>query len=291
MPTRHVTDPGPSMPVTRQTLATVARTAGFVLLGLVATAVLGVGLLYVTRDIQSILYRVLYLSIGPTDATRLAMITHFTVVAILALTLPALAVLALLGEPLPSARAVKRGVGLGAGLVFVFALTTRLGVVPYLSGLAILALLLFGIPLLLYHQYEIDSPAVPTLGGGVPVVILLFLLLGFGMGWGWGYVMIAETAPTSTVNGATAADFDTVPQIEADLFRENACSGLAGGGEQCILSLRGYEHELAATRFMAEHGVRCPYVNAPAGTSAEAGSFIAEHNDTYYRVTCSPHGD
>lgn len=279
------------MPVTRQTLTNVARTAGFILFGLVATALLGVGLLYVTQDIQGLLYRALYLPVGPTDATRLAMITHFTIVAILALTLPALAVLAFLGESLPGARAVKRGVGLVAGLVFVFALTTRLGVVPYLSGLVILALLLFGIPLLLYHQYEIDSPAVPTLGGGVPVVILLFLLLGFGMGWGWGYVMVAETVPASTVTDATVTDFDSVPQVEADLFRENACSGLSGGGEQCILYLRGYEHELEATRFMAEQGVRCPYVNAPAGTSVEAGSFLAEHNDTYYRVTCSPHGD
>lgn len=39
---------------------------------------------------------------------------------------------------------------------------------------------------------------------------------------------------------------------------------------------------------MARYGVHCPYQNAANG---RRDAFVAEHEETYYRITCSPHGD
>lgn len=83
------------------------------------------------------------------------------------------------------------------------------------------------------------------------------------------------------------ADFDGVPEVRDDLFVGD-CETTGEDRRRCHLQLRGYEHEQAAARFIARHSVRCPCQNTCSG---EEDSFIAEHEGTYYRVTCSPHGD
>ena len=55
------------------------------------------------------------------------------------------------------------------------------------------------------------------------------------------------------------------------------------------LSLREYDGESRAARFLDAHGVRCPYLNA--NTGEKPGSFVAEHDGTHYRVTCEKYGD
>ncbi|MFB6295018.1 MAG: hypothetical protein ABEI97_04615 [Candidatus Nanohaloarchaea archaeon] len=99
--------------------------------------------------------------------------------------------------------------------------------------------------------------------------------------------MTAQEIPTSAVNGSATASFNDVPQVRDDLFAGD-CSTGTNDRQVCRLYLRGYEHEAKAARFMARHGVRCPYQNAQTGRS---DSFIATYNGSYYRVTCSPHGD
>lgn len=99
--------------------------------------------------------------------------------------------------------------------------------------------------------------------------------------------MTAQEVPASTVNGTATADFDAIPQIRDELFAGD-CSTGTDDRRICRLYLRGYDHEVPAARVMARHGVRCPYQNADTG---EADAFIAQYNGTYYRVSCSPHGD
>jgi hypothetical protein len=94
-------------------------------------------------------------------------------------------------------------------------------------------------------------------------------------------VVIAEEAPASSVEGAEVVEFADVPQV-----REDPSSGDCDG-DACYLQLRGYEHELEATRFLARHGVRCPF----QGSGQDPGSFVARHDGAYYRVSCGAHGD
>lgn len=81
------------------------------------------------------------------------------------------------------------------------------------------------------------------------------------------------------MNGSSSADFDDVPQIRDDLFAGD-CSTGPDGRQVCRLSLRGYEHEARAARFMARHCVRCPYQNARTDPS---DSSVATDDDPYYR--------
>lgn len=279
------------MSLDRQTITSLAHTAALIGFGFVGTVAIVLGLLYATRGLQPPIYHALYLTLGPTDATQAAMVWHFTLAVGIAALLPPLVVAYALDAGPDGVRKLAPVFGAATVLLACFALTVGLRVLPLPIGIAILGIVLLSIPILLHYRYDVHSPALPTLGGAVPVIVVVFLLLGFGMGWGWGYVVMAETAPPSTVNDATVADFDEAPQVRDDLFTENSCSGLAGGGEQCILSIRGYEHEMQAVRFLARHGVRCPYVNAPPDSKRDAGSFLAEHDGHYYRVTCGTHGD
>lgn len=93
----------------------------------------------------------------------------------------------------------------------------------------------------------------------------------------------------STVNGTAAADFDEVPEVRDDLFVSGDCETDTEGRRVCRLYLRGYEYERTVVRFMARHGIRCPYQTTQS--VEPAGSFVGQYNGTYYRVSCSPHGD
>lgn len=279
---------GVTMPSTRLTLKRAARAAGFALLGLITTAVLALALMNLTTPVQLPIYHTLYLSLGPAGATQAALVGQFSLAAAIASVLPAICVAYLLDEGTTGLRDIAPGIGVAIGLFVLFALTVGFRLVPLPIAIVVVALLFLAIPVVLAIRNDVDSPALPTLGGAVPVIVVLFFLLGFGLGWGWGYVVTATPVSPDTVDESSAVDFDDAPRVEADLF-DDTCT--TGDGGECILQLRGYEHEHEAIRFLARHGVRCPYGNAPATEQGDAGSLIAEHDGDYYRVSCHPHGD
>lgn len=88
------------------------------------------------------------------------------------------------------------------------------------------------------------------------------------------------------MNGSTAS-LDDIPEVRDELFAGD-CETTTEDRQVCRMYLRGSDYEATAARFMAQNGVRCPYQNT---YSSKGDAFIAEHDGTYYRITCSPHGD
>lgn len=76
-----------------------------------------------------------------------------------------------------------------------------------------------------------------------------------------------------------------VPEVRADLFAARNCE--PDDGDVCRLELRGYAHDAAAARFLADHGVRCPFPGEPV----DGGSMLVEHDGTTYRLRCGAYGD
>ena len=272
--------------VSRAELEYVLQTAAYVLLGLVGTTAVVLVVLLVAQPIQSLVYDLFYLQVGPSEATETAILAHVFVAAILGLAAPTL-----LGDYVSDRWANRRQVGRGlaamVGLFAVFLLVALAGLGAFLTVLLLLGVGLVAVPLALRFRYEVRSGAVPAFVGGVPVVVFFLLLAGFGIGWGWGYVVTAEVVPESTVSGPVA-DFADAPEVGADLFVRGDCETTVEGRWRCHLFLRGYDHEVRAVRFLARNGVRCPY-QTDGGGYVEA--FIAEYGERYYRLTCSPHGD
>ncbi len=271
---------------TTAVLKRAGTTLGYGLVGFAGTAVVALFVLNFTLGVQRVVYDLFYLQVGPSEATETAILTHFLLSAVLALSV-ATTVGDLLGDRGENRRALGVAIAGMVGAVAVFLVVALAGLAAFLTALLVLAAMLLAVPLGLRYRYGVRSGAIPAFVGGAPVVVLLLLLAGFGVGWGWGYVVVAEEVPASSVNGS-AADFDEAPQVRDDLLVDGDCETTADERRECHLSLRGYEHELAAVRFMARNGVRCPYQN---GGSERNGSFVAEHDGRYYRVTCSPHGD
>lgn len=275
------------MDVSRTTLNRAGTTVAYVTLGAVGTAAMALAVLVATQPLQTAIYDALSLQIGPSEATEAAILTHFLASGVIAI-----GALALLGdyfdERLANRAAFGRSIAAMAVLVGVFLVASLAGLASFLTALVILAVALVGVPVVLRYREGIRSGGVPAFVGGIPVLVLMLLAAGFGLGWGWGYVVVAQEVPASSVNGS-AATFDDAPNVRDDLFAPGICEEDGAGRRVCHLSLRGYEHETAAVRFLASHGVRCPYRNAPDG--GRGGSFVARHDGTYYRVTCSPHGD
>lgn len=263
----------------------VAVTAGYLLLGVVGTAVAAMALLRLLQPVQAPIYDAVYLDLGPGEATKVAILSHFVLSGAVAIAVPTV-----VGEYVSDRganwRAVLLGLGAVAGLLVVFFAVSFAGLVGLPTALLWVLAVGVGVPLLLRFRYGVRSGGVPAFVGGVPVLVLLLFLAGFGLGWGWGYVVIAEEVPASSVEGADVVEFDGVPEVRDDLFTGD-CSEAGDGARTCHLQLRGYEHELEATRFLADHGVRCQY----RGTGRDPGSFVARHDGVFYRVTCSPHGD
>ncbi|MFB6094899.1 MAG: hypothetical protein ABEJ71_00405 [Halodesulfurarchaeum sp.] len=268
-------------------LKAVGITLGYGLLGLGATAVIAFALLPPTVGIQRSIYHLLYLRLGPSAATRTAILTHgltISVVAVIGSTLIAHYVSNRRADVEYLARAV--GLLVGPLILFLAASFAGLGALPVALGLLLLSIL--STALLLRIRYGIRSGANPALIGSIVPVVLIFLLLGFGIGWGWGYVITAREVPDGAAN-ETVTSMDEVPEIREDLFRGASCSTDSQGFRRCYLQLRGYEHERRAVRFLAAHDVRCRYQNAPGGD--DSGSVLVAYNGSVYRVACQPHGD
>lgn len=269
-----------------ETLKRIGRAAAYLLFGVVATGGVALVLLNVTQPVQAVVYDAFYLQVGPSEATETAILTHFIAVGVIAISVPML-VGDYLSDRLAHRAALAKGMGAMLVLLLAFLGVALAGLAAFLSALVVLAAAFVGVPFLLRYRFGVRSGGIPAFVGGIPVVVVLLFLAGFGLGWGWGYVVIAEEAPDASVNGPVM-DFDEVPEIRDDLFVDGDCETTADGHRRCVLQLRGYEHERAAARFMARHGVRCPYQNTYTG---QAGAGFAEHNGTHYRVLCSPHGD
>ncbi|MFB6267102.1 MAG: hypothetical protein ABEI31_05530 [Halodesulfurarchaeum sp.] len=268
-------------------LQAVGIALGYGLLGLGATAVIAFALLPLTVGIQQGIYHLLYLRLGPSAATRTAILTHgltISVVAVIGSTLIAHYV----STRQAALEYLGRAVGLLVAPLVLFLLASFAGLGALLVALGLLLIAILTTALLLRIQYGIRSGANPALIGSIVPVVLIFLLLGFGIGWGWGYVITAREVPDGAANG-TITSMEEVPEIREDLFRESFCSTDSQGFRRCYLQLRGYEHERRAAQFLAAHDVRCRYQNAPAGD--DSGSVLVSYNGSIYRVGCQPHGD
>ncbi|MFB6135318.1 MAG: hypothetical protein ABEJ04_01000 [Halobacteriaceae archaeon] len=263
------------------------RAGGYALLGAAVTAGTALAALYVVHPIQPVIYGAFYLQVGPSEATETAILAHFLLSAVVAVTAGFLA-----GDYLSTRLANRAALGAvflaTTGVLAAFLVLALARLAAFLTAALVLGAGLVAIPLLLRYRFGVRSGGVPAFAGGVPVAVLLLLLAGFGLGWGWGYVATAREVPASAVSGP-AVTFDEAPQFERDLFTAGYCREEADGRRTCSLELRGYEFEVAAARFMARHGVRCPYEGGSA--AGGSGSFVARHDGSYYRVTCAPHGD
>lgn len=274
------------MDVSTPTLERIGTTVGYLVLGVVGTAAVALSVLYTLQPVQPVIYESFYLRVGPSEATETAILAHFVVAGVVALGVVMLAG-DVLSDRLRHRPALAKGIGVMVLLLVAFLVASLAGLAAFLTALLVVALTVLAVPVLLRYRYGVRSGGVTAFVGGVPVVVVLLLLAGFGLGWGWGYVMTAREVPAATVNESAAADFDAAPQIRDDLFAAD-CSTNPDDRRVCHLYLRGYEHEKRAARFMAHHGVRCPYQNTRSGRS---DSFVARTNGSYYRVTCTPHGD
>lgn len=275
------------MAASTPSLSRLARTAGYLLLGAVVTVAVVLALLYATRPVQSLVYGAVYLQVGPSEATETAVLTHVVAASIVALGAATLAG-DYASDRLANRVPIGRALGAMAGLILVFLAVALAGLAAFLTAIGVLAVGLVGVPLVLRYRAGVRSGAVPAFVGGIPVVVLVLLVVGVGLGWGWGYVMTAEEVP-GPGDGTGVPTFDEVPEVRDELFDDGNCGTSVDGSRTCRLPLRGSEHETAAVRFMARHGVRCPYRNDGGDASAE--SFVARHDGTYYRVTCGSHGD
>lgn len=275
-------------------LGRVARTVGYAVLGFVGTAVLGMALLVVAQPLQVTIYDALYLAVGPWTAEETATVLQFALASLGAIGVITL-VAAYARTGTEHLRTLAPGlVGLLA-LVAVFVLASALlGVVSFLAAIVAVAAFVVAVPVGL-RAVGAWPAGVATFAGGVPTLAILLLLLGFGLGWGGGYDLVAREIPADEVDGTAEASFEDVPQLREDLLRPAdddvfAYCETAEGRRTCRLSLRGYDREAQAARFLDRHGVRCPF----RGTSADEDrtrSFVATDDGTFYRVSCVSYGD
>jgi hypothetical protein len=260
-------------------------TLGYGVLGVLVTATVALVVLNLATPVQAVVYDLFYLRLGPSGATEVAILAHFLTGGVVALGVTMLSA-DYLSDRGTNLRAVGAGFAAMLALVLAFLVVALAGLAAFLTTLIVLAVAFFGIPLALRYRFGVRSGAVPAFVGGIPVIVVLLFLAGFGLGWGWGYIVTAEEVPESSVDGP-GADFDEVPEVRDDLFSGD-CETTTEDRRRCYLQLRGYEHERTATRFMSQHGVRCPYQNTYSG---QENAFIAEYDESHYRVSCSPHGD
>jgi hypothetical protein len=267
------------------TLERVGTGAAYLLAGAVGTAAVAIALTPVVVPLQQAAYASVYAQLGPWRATEAAVILAGAIVGLLAVAVPTLLVTALRGK---RAAVVPVLVAFGAAFgvsVFVVVFAAVLGLLGLPTAFAALVVATAAIGTVLYYL-ETGIRAIATFAGGVPVFALLILVLAVGLGWGGGYDLVATERPDAT---DAAADFEEAPAVRDDLLRAGNREGGDGEPATYRLPLRGYDGESRAARFLDAHGVRCPYLNANAGE--EAGSFVAEHDGTYYRVTCVTYGD
>lgn len=270
---------------TNLTLEGVTRTVAYLALGLVGTLAVALALMRSTVFVQSLLYELLYLRLGPSEATEAAVLLHFLGICVVAAAVP-LFVADYLSSDLANRDALLSALAALVGLLVVFLVVALLGFAAAPVAFLLLLLVLLAIPLLLRYRFDVESGAVPAFVGGIPVLVLLVLLVAFGLGWGWGYVVSAHEVPDDAVQGEPVGDLSDAPTVESALFAAGNCETDADGFQACYLSLRGFEHERAAVRSLDDLGVRCPYQGTPDG-----GTVVLQHDGRYYEVRCAPHGD
>jgi hypothetical protein len=271
---------------TSATLVRIGRGTAYVLLGLLGTVAVAMVLLNVTTSLQRPVYDALYLRVGPSEATEAAVLVQFLVSGLVAVAVP-LFVADYLHTGLANRDALLAVLVAFLGVLVAFAAVALAGLPSTPVAFLLLVLVLAGVPLLLRLRYGVRSGALPTFVGSIPAVVLLMLLAAFGLGWGWGYVVTAQEVPASSVGDAAVGTLSDTPAVEAALFSSSNCETDADGFRACSLPLRGFEHERTAARSLADLGVRCPY----QGTSRDGGSAVVRHEDRYFEVRCSPHGD
>ena len=267
------------------TFGSVGRTATYLFLGAIGTAIASIALTPIVVPLQQAAYGSFYAQIGPWRATEAAVLLSGAVVGLLAMVGPTLAVLFLRDDP---AVAVPVLVAFGAAFgvsTFVMMFGALLGLLGFPVAVFLLVIVASLLSVVLYWL-EVDARVTTTFVGGVPVFVLLLVLLAAGLGWGGGYDLVAEERLAAN---DSAIDFSEAPEVRDDLFRADNREGGDGDPVTYRLSLRGYDNESSAARFLADHGVRCPYLNA--NTGQDPGSFVAEHDGIHYRVTCAKYGD
>lgn len=268
----------------------VARTAGHLLLGFAGTAVLVVVLLPALQPLRVPVYNALYLAVGPWTATTTATVVAFALAVGVAVSVPTL-----LAEYARNRSEYVRPLGAAlAGLVLLPVLLVVLAAFAGVVGL-LAAVVAFAAFVVAVRALGAWPGGVTAFAGGVPVLVVALLLLGFGLGWGGGYDVVATELPASAVNGSADASFDEAPELRDDLLSPSpdapaTCRESDEGRRTCRLSLRGYEHEARAARFLDRHGVRCP-LRGSSTPETRNRSFVAEADGRYYRVRCTAYGD
>jgi hypothetical protein len=268
----------------RSTLERVARVAGYLLVGALVTAVAALVALYASTGGQRPVYDLLYGHVGPSEATEAAVLAQFLLASFLAVGTSLL-----VGDAISDrgghAPVLLWAVGGMVATVVLFLAASLVGLAAFPVALVVVVLVLVAVPLTLYRD-GVRSGGLHAFVGGVPVVALLLLLAGVGLGWGGGHVVVARELPADATVSPTPA-FEDAPEVREDLFAADNCETDTDGRGRCLLLLRGYEHELAAVRALAAHGVRCPHRTATGGS----GSVVVEHDGRPYRVTCAAYGD
>lgn len=277
------------------TLERTARTAGHLLLGTVGTTVAGLALLRLVQPLQVPLYDAFYLSVGPWTAEVTATVLGFVLAGTLAVALPTLLSVAVRSgtgglQPLVAGLAVLLG-----GLFVGIAAWALAGLEVVLAAVVAVVVVAVAVPAGLYRVGTWPD-GVAAYVGGLPVLVLLLAALAFGLGWGGGYHVVAEEVPAEEVDTSAAAEFSEAPELREALLdpsQEDIYANCAQeeGRRTCRLDLRGYDDEATAARFLDSHGVRCAPRNAPSRESPGEGSFVAEADGTYYRVSCETYGD
>lgn len=271
----------------RPTLKRGALILGYGALGLIASVIVALGGMNLAQPVQEVIFHATYLQLGPSGATKTAIVTQMVGVGFLAA-----GIASMIGDGVSTRLAHDREIGLMMGTLVVFFLGFLALAFLGLASLPVAGIFFLvaaiGIPVLLWYRLQVRSGAVPAFLGAVPVLLLLLFLTGFGLGWGWGYTVFAEEVSASEVEGEVV-NLENSPEIATDLFESGYCSEGGDGLETCYLELRGYDDEKRVIQFLSANGVRCPYENAPYPDAAD--SFLAQYEGSYYRVTCQPHGD
>lgn len=137
--TGGVSDNYGKIPIDRSnlTLRHVGRLIAYGLLGLIGTAGVMLLVLNVRQPVQAVLYRAMYLQVGPSEATETAILAQFLAAGLIGISVPKL-IGDYLSDGLEHRRALGVGVGVIAGLFVGFLAITFAGLAAFLTAFIIL---------------------------------------------------------------------------------------------------------------------------------------------------------